>query len=46
MPQLPAGVLYGVPALMAGQIVLGLAEQVLPREAGPASPRGFWARWA
>ena len=28
MPQLPTGVLYGVPALMAGQIVLGMAEQI------------------
>jgi hypothetical protein len=33
MPQLPAGVLYGVPALLAGQIVLGLAEQI-PAEGG------------
>jgi hypothetical protein len=33
MPQLPAGVLYGVPALMAGQIVLGMSEQV-PADGG------------
>ena len=33
MPQLPAGVLYGVPALLAGQIVLTMAEQI-PADAG------------
>ena len=33
MPQLPAGVLYGVPALLAGQIVLTMAEQI-PAAAG------------
>jgi hypothetical protein len=35
MPQLHAGVLYGVPALMAGQIVLSMAEQI------PAPGRWF-----
>jgi hypothetical protein len=44
MPQLPAGVLYGVPALMAGQIVLGMTGRFPPREDGPASPRASWAR--
>src|SRR5258705_1542424 len=39
MPQLPAGVLYGVPALLAGQIVLTMAEQI-PADAGWA---GFTA---
>lgn len=33
MPQLPSGVLYGVPALLAGQIVLTMAEQI-PADAG------------
>jgi len=33
MPQLPAGVLYGVPALLSGQIVLTMAEQI-PADAG------------
>jgi hypothetical protein len=33
MPQLPASVLYGVPALLAGQIVLTMAEQI-PAEGG------------
>jgi hypothetical protein len=44
MPQLPAGVFYGVSALLAGQIVLGLAEQILAEGGGPASPRDSWAR--
>jgi hypothetical protein len=38
MPQLPTGVLSGVPALMAGQIVLTMAEQI------PAE--GRWAGFA
>jgi len=28
MPQMHAGFLYGIPALMAGQIVLAMAEQI------------------
>ena len=38
MPQLPTGVLYGVPALLAGQMVLTMAEQI------PAE--GRWAGFA
>jgi hypothetical protein len=33
MPQLHAGFLYGIPALMAGQIVLSMAEQI-PAQGG------------
>jgi hypothetical protein len=35
MPQLHAGFLYGIPALMAGQILLSMAEQI------PAQGRWF-----
>ena len=38
MPQLHTGFLYGIPALMAGQIVLSMAEQI------PA--RGRWFGFA
>ena len=41
MPQLPAGVLYGVPALLAGQIVLGLAEQIPAEGGGAGFAAGF-----